>query len=171
MHSFDDLVDRSIIFSLRNLDGLEAEILNELQTSGATHLVKNLQMITMQRVILTVGIFSIFEAHLQDKLECADGFIEARKLLKSADELDLEARFGQFIAAVNVLKHGRGRSYKALRSQIDSLPFRLKEPDEDFFSEGDVSEISTLVEVDSAFVENCACLMRNVASVVQRIQP
>lgn len=171
MHSFDDLVNRSISFSLRNIDDLEAKILNELQTSGATHLVKNLQMITMQRVILAVGILSIFEAHLQDQLECADGFIEARKLLRLANELDLEARFGQFITAINVLKHGRGRSYDALRSQIDSLPFHLKKSGENFFSEGDVSEISTLIEVDSDFVKNCACLIRNVASVVQRVQP
>jgi hypothetical protein len=170
MHSFDDLLDRSISFSLHNLDALEAKIIIELQTSGATYLVKNLQMITMQRVILAVGILSIFEAYLQDQLDCTNGFEEARKLLKSAKELALEARFDQFIAAVNVLKHGRGRSYKALQSQIDSLPFRLKTADEELFSEGDVSEISTLVEIDSDFVQNCAHLIRDVTNVVQKFQ-
>lgn len=170
MHSFDELIDRSINFSLNNRKTLEEKIIAELESSSATHLVKNLQMTTMQRVIMAVGILSIFESYLQDQIGCADGFVEARKLLKSANELSLEERFGQFIAAVNVLKHGRGRSYDSLQSQIDRLPFRLKKPDEDFFSEGNVSEISTLIEVDSDFVQNCARLVREVSNVIQRFQ-
>lgn len=54
--------------------------------------------------------------------------------------------------AVNVLKLGRGRSYVSLVAVAATLPFRVKLPDEAFFHEGDVSEISTLIEVDDKFV-------------------
>ena len=60
--------------------------------------------------------------------------------------------FDQFAAAVNVLKHGRGRSYDWLLSMRETLPFFLKGRDQHFFFEGDVSEPDTLVLVDDAFV-------------------
>jgi hypothetical protein len=155
MHLFSELVDRSIDFSLRNLDDVEEKTLAELQASGATHLVRNLQMIAMQRVVLAVGVMSIFEAHLQDKISCQDGFLEARKMLKSAKEFSLDERLGQFVAAINVLKHGRGRSYDTLLKQFDILPFRIRQADQDHFSEGNISELATLIEVDKEFVLNC----------------
>ena len=48
------------------------------------------------------------------------------------------------------------------------LPFRVKLPDEYFFNEGDVSEISTLVEVDDAFVLLCAEVIHAVSVAVRR---
>jgi hypothetical protein len=125
-------------------------------------------MISMQRVILTVGVFSIFEAYLQDRIGGGEGFAEARKRLRSADKGALDDRFGQFIAAINVLKHGRGRSYESLLSQIHTLPFRIKKPDEYFFFEGDVSEIYTLVEVDSVFVQNCVELIHEITRFIEQ---
>ena len=171
MHSFDELIDRSISFSLQNLDKLEKKILADLQTSASTILVKNLQMVSMQRVIMAVGILSIFEAHLQDRINCVDGFQEARKLLIAAGECSLDSRFGQFVAAINVLKHGRGRSYDMLLSQFGNLPFRMKGPNEFLFFEGEVSEISTLIQVDKKFILQCASIIRQVSVVVQQTYP
>ena len=74
-------------------------------------------------------------------------------------------------SGINVLKHGRGRSYDALVVKADRLPFRVKRPGEAFFFEGDVSEVATLIEVDDAFVLGCADVIRRVAERVQKARP
>jgi hypothetical protein len=125
-------------------------------------------MISLHKAVLAVGMFSIFDAHLQDNLDCTDGFSEAKKILNQLGENDIEECFNDLILAVNVLKHGRGRSYDALVKRADQLPFSVKLPDEHFFDEGDVSEISTLVEVDDAFVELCSKSIEDVSNVVRQ---
>jgi hypothetical protein len=91
-----------------------------------------------------------------------------RDCLEREGEVDLSNRFSLFLYAINVLKHGRGRSYDALLAIGADLPFRIKRPGEDFFSEGDVSEVATLIEVDDAFVRNCAGLIGQVESVINK---
>jgi hypothetical protein len=169
MHSFTELIDRSTHFILSTLKEAEEQTIEALQTSAATHLVKSLQMIQLQKVITAVGMFSIFEAILQDSLGCEDGFAAARQRLEG--QPDLRIRFHQFSAAINVLKHGRGRSYDLLLAQREELPFRIKGPNEDFFSEGDVSEVSTLVEVDDKFVMGCASVISEVSRVISENHP
>lgn len=56
----------------------------------------------------------MFDAILQEELQCADGFRKAGELLKAAGETVLKERFDDIQLAVNVLKHGRGRSYDDL---------------------------------------------------------
>lgn len=53
-----------------------------------------------------------------------------------------------------------------LSVKADSLPFRVKLPNEAFFDEGDVAEVSTLVEVDDAFVLLCAEVIHNVSTAI-----
>lgn len=171
MHAFTELIDRSTSFALGALKETEKGVVEALQTSGATHLVKTLQMIQLQKVIMAVGMFSIFEAILQDGLACRDGFVEARNCLEREGEEEIKKRFSQFTSAINVLKHGRGRSYQALLSEVEEIHFRLKRLDERFFSEGDVSEVSTLIEVDDQFVLGCAEVIRQVSSVIARAHP
>jgi hypothetical protein len=69
MHSFADLVNRSTNFALVTLKQAEDEVLEALQTSGATRHVKKLQMIQLHRAVIAVGIFSLFESIVQDRLE------------------------------------------------------------------------------------------------------
>ena len=138
---------------------------------GSTVFVKNAQAIQLGKVVTAVGIFSIFEARLQDGLNCSDGFAELRKILLSASEQDLALRFEQFATAVNVLKHGRGRSYNYLLSMREALPFILNAGDQHFFFEGDVSEPDTLVLVDDAFVRSCAELVQALIDAVQSVKP
>ena len=62
----------------------------------------------------------------------------------------------------------KGRSYDALVANAKSLPFKIKLPNESFFCEGDVSEVSTLVQVDDAFVELCGDIIHEVTVIIQR---
>ena len=171
MHEFTELIDRCTTFSLGSLKKVHDEIIQELESSAATSLVKNLQMISLNKVVLAVGMFSIFEAHLQDNLDCKNGFSEANKILNQAEKHDIHDCFNDLILAVNVLKHGKGRSYETLVERANQLPFRVKLPDESFFYEGDVAEISTLVEVDDAFVELCSKSIEDVSNVVRQSHP
>jgi len=116
-------------------------------------------------------MFSIFESVVQDRLECRNGFDTVRECLERENENDLNSRFAIFLDAINALKHGRGRSYDALVTMGNDLPFRIKRPGEDFFSEGDVSEVATLVEVDDRFVRDCAALIAQVAGVINKLYP
>ena len=168
MHSFDDLADRCATFTLESLRNVNERTVEALETSGATRLVKTLQMIQLQKVILAVGMFSIFEASLQDRLRCSDGFREAGAILDQQGENELKEQFSDLTAAINVLKHGKGRSYDVLVARAATLPFRVKLPNEAFFFEGDVSEISTLVEVDDEFVQRCGNVIGSVSEVLRR---
>ena len=160
MHQFGELISRSTEFVMAQLDKLQSETIDELQSSSATVHIKNLQAVNLQIAINVVGAFAIFEAHLQDQFEMQDdkqtqyAFDEARKRLKARGLNDLENQFGIFIEAIHVLKHGKGKSYEKLLGR-GNLPFRIKQPDENFFEEGDVSEVQTLICVNKKFVKDC----------------
>jgi hypothetical protein len=167
MHNFDDLVYRSTSFTLNALEEANSKILDELQTRASTIAVKNLQMVQLQKAILATGMFSMFESILQEELSCRNGFEEAKNILIQKGKDELHARFVDFYYAINVLKHGKGKSYDALVAKFGSLPFRIKMPGENFFEEGDISEVSTLVEVDDQFVLNCAELIEQVSKEIR----
>ena len=170
MHPFPELIDHCAAFTLKALDEAQAKTLEALQASGATSLVKTLQIVQLQKVVSAVGMFSIFDAMLQDRLDCADGFKEADAILDSEGATSLKDHFVTLRLAINVLKHGEGRSYKELLAK-PKLPFKIKTPEEDFFNEGDVSEVQTLIEVNDTFVIDCARTIRAVTEVIQRAQP
>jgi hypothetical protein len=44
----------------------------------------------------------------------------------------------------------------------------VKLPDENFFFEGDVSEVSTLIEMDDDFVQRCGSVVSEVSEVLRR---
>ncbi len=163
MHAFSDLVQRSTAFSLNALAVAQNSVIEGLQASAATPLVKVAQMIQLQKAISAVGMFSMFDAILQVRLKCSDGFKGAAALLEAKAEIPLKERFADLQLAINVLKHGKGRSYDAQVQKAGALPFRVKLPGEAFFNEGDVAEVSTLVEVDDAFVLLCAEVIHDVS--------
>jgi hypothetical protein len=171
MHRFTELVYRSTAFSLSGLKELELKVLEEMKTSGSTILVKNLQMIQLQKAIIAIGMFSLYESVLQDGLTCKNGFDEAKKILNQSKNTDLINRFEDFKCAINVLKHGKGQSYDALVAKATSLPFKIKIHGEYFFDEGDVSEISTLIEVNDEFVLACASLIEEVSKEIRKVRP
>jgi hypothetical protein len=171
MHQFSNLVYRSTSFSLGKLEEVQSKVIEELQTSGSTILVKTLQMIQLQKTIIAIGMFSLFESILQDSLSCTNGFNEAKKILNQSGNNDLKNRFEDFNCAINTLKHGKGKSYNALVAKSSSLPFRIKLPGENFFNEGDVSEILTLIEVNDEFVLDCARLIEEVSDEIRKVNP
>jgi hypothetical protein len=170
MHRLTELAARSVNFSLSVLNEANDKITEALQTSAATPLVKNRQMIQLQKAITAVGVFSMFEAMLQDGLQCADGFAEANNILRAANQSVLAEKFSDYQKAINVLKHGKGRSYEALVAKASHLPFRVKLPTESFFFEGDVSEIPTLIEVDDQFVRQCAQVISDVSEAIRAVR-
>lgn len=167
MHPFDELVKHCTEFNLNALNEAQRRIDDELQSSAATSLVKAAQMVRMQKVISAVGMFSIFDAVLQDEMKSANGFRSLGKMLENMGKNELKERFNDLCLAINVLKHGRGSSYEKLVMKADVLPFRIKLPGEVFIDEGDITEISTLVEVDDDFLLNCANVIGEVALVKQ----
>ncbi|MVN22484.1 hypothetical protein [Mucilaginibacter arboris] len=167
MHNFDELVYRGTVFTLNTLEDVNSKVIEELQVSASTIAVKNIQMIQLQKAILAIGMFSLFDSILQEGLSCRNGFEEAKNILVQKGKVELQNHFNNFICAINVLKHGRGRSYDTLVSKSESLPFKIKLPGENFFDEGDVSEISTLIEVDDKFVLNCAELIEHVSKEIR----
>ena len=168
MHLFDDLIYRSTVFTLNILKETSSKVIKETQTSESTVNVKNLQMIQLQKAIISVGMFSLFESMLQKGLSCRNGFEEAKKILIKAGNIDLKNHFEEFICAINVLKHGKGKSYNTLVEKSNSLSFRIKLIGENFFDEGDLSEISTLIEVNDKFVLDCAELIENVSKEIRK---
>jgi len=172
MHSFSELVYRCSVFTLTTLKEVEDKTIEELQTSAATPLVKTLQMVRLDKVIFAVGIFSVFEALLQDRLNCNNGFTEAENILKQSGETTLLEQFSDTELAVNALKHGQGRSYNALIAKSGgTLTAQVKRPSENFFNEGDVSEVSALIDVDDKFIEGCVEVIEKVSKVIQDNRP
>jgi hypothetical protein len=104
----------------------------------------------------------------KDSFDCSDGFAEIARILDEEHESSLKEEFSNLQMAINVLKHGRGRSYEALLTRVDALPFRIRKPDESFFFEGDVSEISTLIDVNDDLVNECGRVIREVSTVMRR---
>lgn len=167
MHDYRELVVHCTTFTLSALEEANEALISSLQKNASTVAVKGLQMVQLQKAILATGMFSLFEAELQRDLSCQNGLKEALKILKQSGETDLMIRFNHFYLAINVLKHGHGKSYSTLIAETKSLPFRVKMPGEYFFDEGDVSEIATLIEVDDDFVLSCAQLISDVSKKVK----
>jgi hypothetical protein len=87
--------------------------------------------------------------------------------LSDEGEIDKKERFNDLCLAINVLKHGRGRSYDDLVAKAKTLPFKIKLANESFFHEGDVSEVSILlIEVNDTFVQYCSKVIRDVSEVI-----
>jgi hypothetical protein len=162
MHHFSELVQHSTTFTLKALEMAQQTASDGLQNNAATPLVKALQVVELQKAISAVGMFSIFDAILQKELQCTDGFATAAKLLEAKGEMALKERFSDAQLAINVLKHGSGRSYEALLKKVNTLPFKVKLANEAFSNEGDVAEISTLLQANDEFVLFCAEVIHDV---------
>ena len=133
MHPFSDLIESSALMALSALNSTQQQIHSELQTSARTPLVKTLQAVALSKTVLAVGIFSIFEALLQDGLKCTDGFREASAILDAEGETALREAFGGLILVINVLKRGHGRSYQTLAAKVSTLSSLSNSPDKTSF--------------------------------------
>ncbi len=124
---------------------LETQKLMDEPQGGRTVLVNSLRIITVQIEVAAVGIFSLFEARMQHHMPDRSFFRELRKQLIEADQPYLADRLYQYYLAVNILKHGRGKSYEELLA-APNLPFAIKRPEDEFFEEGDIAEPEALID-------------------------
>jgi hypothetical protein len=157
-------------FTLSHSRTVAAEVIDELQTSARTPLVKALQMLRLQRVIFATGMFSLFESVLQSQTGWDQPFTRLKEYLDQSGHTELAETFSDYQSAINVLKHGTGRSYRRLLARASKLEFKIKPEGEPFFHEGDVSEVDVLIDVNERFVRRCAVLIREVSSIV-RLSP
>ncbi len=147
-------------FTLQHTHESERQTFKALETSGATRLVNALRVFRLQRAVLAVGMFSMFEALLQSKLKWAQPFIQLDDYLRTRHKHELASVIADYRLAVNVLKHGEGRSHKELLARAGKLEFKVRADGDHFGEEGNVSDISILVDVDDEFVRRCAELIQ-----------
>lgn len=170
MHPFSELAARCAAMTTTSTEDARQSVLALLEESGATILVKALQAVELQRAMTAVGLVSMFEAALQRALGVENGFSAARAVLQAGGHAELEEEFADLLRAINVLKHGAGRSYNELLARRDELAFKIRAEGE-FFEEGDVSELDFLVRADDEFFHYCAGLVDKVATRVRALKP
>jgi hypothetical protein len=159
-------------FTLGHSEKVNEFVKAELETSSRTPLVNVARLIRLQAAVLSVGMFSMFEATLQDQMGWEkETFEKLNRHLNQNENVELARTFDNYRLAINVLKHGRGRSYSQLLERRRELEFRIKGPDGRFFFEGDVSEVNILVDADDTFVRRCAALIEEVAALIKNTSP
>ena len=171
MHSFSELAYRCTNFSLAKInEGYDLSV-KALSETGATPPLKNMQALNLQKMIHAVGLFSVYEAHLQRRLHCRDGFKEAKSFLEQAGEISLKDKFHDYYLAINALKHGDGASYNNLVAKFNNLDFVVDTPTTPVQEEGDVSGVEGLVLVDDDFIQNCLAVITEVSECISKQRP
>ena len=172
MHPFSELAKRCAALTESLVEDRREQVLSELRHGSSTTPVKALQAFELQQAVVAVGLFAMFDAALQDALDCEDGFAGADVLMDGPDHKALQTRFRDLRLAVNVLKHGSGWSHDDLLRRRELLPFVVRAEDDHFFAEGDVGEPSVLlIRVDREFLRYCAETIDLVAEFINRERP
>ena len=68
-----------------------------------------------------IDIHSLFEARMQHHFKRGPFSRKLKALLLSAEKTDLADRVHQYYLAINVLKHGKGASYRELLAMADTF--------------------------------------------------
>ncbi len=89
--------------------------------NGSDAQVAELRDATVALELATVDIFSTFEARMQHHFRRGPFSRKLKSLLLEAGQTDLADRLHQYYLAVNVLKHGKGASYRELLNAPSSL--------------------------------------------------
>lgn len=171
MQRFIQIISESTELHIENSNRNEKLIYDGLQDSGSTRLVINIQKMQWERAIFAIGIFSLFEAVVQNELHIEKGsaFKELKERLKRNNKMELLIKFEEFYCAINVLKHGKGSSYTKLLEKQNSLPFEITLANSVSRNEGDISEIETLVYVDDEFLRSCLAVICECYDELSRI--
>ena len=158
-------------FTLSHSRYVEQAAVEELRTSAATPPIIALRLVRLQRAVLALGMFSLFESMLQTRMGWDIPLDQLDAYLKKHGTAGFAQKFNDYKLAINVLKHGKGRSYDELLARSTGLDFTVKSDGEYFFDEGDVSEIlSLLIDVDEKFVFTCASLIEDAATLIRSIE-
>ena len=131
---------------------------------GSTSWIRFVRSVRLHNTIVAVGMFSMLEAMLKTRMGWQAPFEDIRNL--DGVDSELLRKIDDYRLAINVLKHGRGRSYDILVSR-DKLPFRIKKSDEFSFEEGDVSEVDILIDADLSFLAECSDIISNISNLIK----
>jgi len=154
-------------FLLPKIDDAEREAAKLLEVSSYTVALNSLRSFRIQRAVIAVGMFSMFESALQAENEWADPFKELKCLLNEKGLQELATRFDHYRLAINVLKHGEGQSFDRLFAHQDILEFDIKQSNDWFDGEGDITESQFLIDADGNFVLACAELIQEIYNEVR----
>ncbi|WP_417270378.1 hypothetical protein [Celeribacter sp.] len=93
-----------------------------------------------------VDIFTLFEARMQHHFKRGPFSRKLKAQLLAADKTDLADRFHQYYLAINVLKHGKGASYRELLASPPTL-FSLKTADA--LASEEAQETARLIDISA----------------------
>ena len=88
---------------------------------GSDAKVEELRAAIILLELEAVDIFSLFEARMQHHFKRGPFSRKLKSLLLESQQTDLADKFYQYYLAMNVLKHGRGASYRELLNVPNSL--------------------------------------------------
>ncbi len=124
-----------------------AEIVKRMDGQGGPSSEdKDLRAATVALELASVDIFSLFEARMQHHFRRGPFSRKLKSLLLEAKQSDLADRFHQYYLAINVLKHGKGASYRELLNAPNA--FVVVKPAQDIADE--TRTTSGLVDVSVA---------------------
>jgi len=101
--------------------------------NGSDAQVKELRAATDALELAAVDIFSLFEARMQHHFRRGPFSRKLKSLLLEAEQTDLADSVHQYYLVINVLKHGKGASYRELLNTPSSL--FVIEPIEDIIAD------------------------------------
>ena len=118
----------------KTAQGTIAEI---LQNAGGSDLVgadaEALRAATVEIELAAIDIYSVFEARMQHHFRRGPFSRKLKALLVESGKVDLAGKIHQYYLAINVLKHGKGESYRELLRE--PTPLVVVRPAEDTSSE------------------------------------
>jgi len=89
--------------------------------NGSDAQVEELRAATVLLELEAVDIFSLFEARMQHHFKRGPFSRKLKSLLLESQQTDLADKVYQYYLAINVLKHGKGASYRELLNVPNSL--------------------------------------------------
>jgi hypothetical protein len=89
--------------------------------NGSTAEIEELRVATIALELAAVDTFTLFEARMQHHFRRGPFSRKLTSLLIASDQTGLADRLHQYYLAINVLKHGKGASYRELLDTPDTL--------------------------------------------------
>jgi len=165
-----DLLTTSCTTLLPVVQAKENECLAILERIGSTSAVNAYRALQLQRIVIVVGMFALFEATLADEFGWRSPIETLKAKFRENDRSKLASRFEEYWLANNVLKHGAGPSLTRLLDIEEGLEFKVKRPGDWFFQEGDLAEGHALILVSDEFILNCSKLIEECSQVASEIE-
>ncbi|MGR3635458.1 MAG: hypothetical protein ACU0BK_05960 [Shimia sp.] len=98
------------------------EVREQLEGQTASEAqVEDLRTANVALELVAVDIFTLFEARMQHHFKRGPFSRKLRAALLDAGQTDLAGRFHEYYLAINVLKHGKGASYRELLAASTTL--------------------------------------------------